>query len=152
MHAARYTRSQVATLLHVTPKTLYNWERDGKIAPPQRDARGWRWYTEEHLRAIRALLTPGQGESLAEVEGSGRTDEMALRLETFALTFSARNCLRGIVTRINADGVTAEVVIDLGHGQEIVAVITRGSVERLGLRVGEPAVAVIKATEVMVAR
>jgi molybdopterin-binding protein len=31
-------------------------------------------------------------------------------------------------------------------------VITRGSVERLGLRVGEPAVAVIKATEVMVAR
>jgi molybdate transport system regulatory protein len=56
------------------------------------------------------------------------------------------------VKSITADGVTAEVVIDLGNGQEIVAVITRGSVERLGLRVGEPAVAVIKATEVMVGR
>jgi molybdate transport system regulatory protein len=152
MHPARYTRSQVATLLHVAPKTLYNWERDGKIAPPQRDARGWRWYTEEQLRAIRALLTPGLPVAAEPAEGGTRTDEMSKRLETFSLAFSARNCLRGTVKSIAADGVTAEVVIDLGHGQEIVAVITRGSVERLGLRVGEPAVAVIKATEVMVAR
>jgi molybdopterin-binding protein len=151
MHAARYTRSQVATLLHVAPKTLYNWERDGKIAPPQRDARGWRWYTEEHLHAIRALLMPGQPDAAAS-GSAARPDEMAARIETFSLAFSARNCLRGTVKRIAADGVTAEVVIDLGRGQEIVAVITRGSVERLGLRVGEPAVAVIKATEVMVAR
>jgi molybdopterin-binding protein len=151
MHAARYTRSQVATLLHVAPKTLYNWERDGKIAPPQRDARGWRWYTEEQLHAIRALLMPGQPDAAAPGPAA-RADEMAGRLETFSLAFSARNCLRGTVKSIAADGITAEVVIELGHGQEIVAVITRGSVERLGLRVGEPAVAVIKATEVMVAR
>jgi molybdopterin-binding protein len=152
MHPARYTRSQVATMLHVAPKTLYNWERDGKIAPPLRDPRGWRWYTDEHLRAIRALLTPGALGDTEPPEGPARPDEMSVRIETFSLAFSARNCLRGTVKSIAADGVTAEVVIDLGHGQEIVAVITRGSVERLALRVGEPAVAVIKATEVMVAR
>lgn len=142
MAAARYTRSQVAALLQIAPKTLYNWEREGKIAPPPRDARGWRRYTEEDLRALRALL--GR-ETAPPAEATGATPWLSL-------SFSARNCLRGTVTRIVADGVTAEVVIDLGHGQEIVAVITRGSVERLGLRVGESAVAVIKATEVMVAR
>lgn len=44
----------------------------------------------------------------------------------------------------------AEVVLDIG-GQEIVAVITRSSVERLGLRVGDHAAAVMKSTEVMIA-
>src|SRR4051812_10354316 len=106
MHPARYTRSQVATLLHVAPKTLYNWERGGKIAPPQRDARGWRWYTDEHLRAIRALLTPGAPEAAEGAEGTTRPDEMAARVETFSLAFSARNCLRGTVKSIAADGVT----------------------------------------------
>ena len=46
----------------------------------------------------------------------------------------------------------AEVTIDLGNGQSIVSVITSGSVERLGLREGDQAVAVIKATEVLIAK
>jgi molybdate transport system regulatory protein len=131
----------------VAPKTLYNWEKAGRVTP-RRDGRGWRWYSEEDLRALRALLAPGGAGPVPEVA----PDAPAPRLEALAMTFSARNCLRGTVKSITADGVTAEVVIDLGNGQEIVAVITRGSVERLGLRVGEPAVAVIKATEVMVGR
>jgi molybdate transport system regulatory protein len=149
MGPARYTRSQVATLCHLAPKTLYNWEKEGKILPPLRDARGWRWYTDEHLRAIRARLAPGGGNPTEASSPSPATDA---RREATAMVCSARNCLRGTVKSIVADGVTAEVVIDLGHGQEIVSVITRGSVERLGLRVGEPAVAIIKATEVMVGR
>jgi molybdopterin-binding protein len=44
----------------------------------------------------------------------------------------------------------AEVRIEVG-GQELTAMITRSSVERLGLAVGDPAYAVVKATEVMVA-
>jgi len=148
MPSARYTRSQVATLLHVAPKTLYNWEKAGRIAP-LRDRRGWRWYTEEHVRSLRAMLAPGEAEPSPEPEAPSAGPSA---LTTLAMTVSARNCLRGTVKRIVADGVTAEVMIDLGNGQEIVAVITRSSVERLGLRVGEPAVAVIKATEVMVGR
>jgi len=45
----------------------------------------------------------------------------------------------------------AEVVVDVS-GQEIVAAITRASVERLGLKEGESVTAIIKATEVMLAR
>ena len=53
---------------------------------------------------------------------------------------------------ISSDGVLAEVVLDLGGGNEIVSVITRTSVERLGLQVGTRAIALIKATEVLLAR
>jgi molybdopterin-binding protein len=45
----------------------------------------------------------------------------------------------------------AEVVIDVG-GQEIVATITKGSAERLKLMKGDTAVAIIKASEVIVGK
>ncbi len=66
------------------------------------------------------------------------------------MKISARNQLPGEITAINIDGVTAEVTMDVGNGLEVTGVITRGSVERLGLEVGSHAVAVIKATDVMV--
>ncbi|MFI5372784.1 MAG: molybdopterin-binding protein, partial [Candidatus Eisenbacteria bacterium] len=64
---------------------------------------------------------------------------------------SARNHLRGRITGIVTDGLMAEVRLEIG-GQELTAVITRRSVERLGLKVGDTAFAVVKATEVMIAR
>lgn len=45
----------------------------------------------------------------------------------------------------------AEVTVDVG-GQDVVAAITRGSAERLGLSEGAEITVVIKATEVMLAR
>jgi len=53
------------------------------------------------------------------------------------------------VKRITTGNVMAEVTIDVG-GQEVVAAITKGSVDRLGLKIGDAVVAVIKATDVMV--
>jgi molybdopterin-binding protein len=64
---------------------------------------------------------------------------------------SARNQLRGRILDIRGDGVMAEVRVDVG-GQELVSVITRSSVERLKLRVGDQILAVIKSTEVMIGR
>lgn len=66
------------------------------------------------------------------------------------MALSARNRLRGTITSIETDGLMAEVVLELGDGQEVTSTITRGSVERLGLEVGDEASAVVKATEVMV--
>ncbi len=63
---------------------------------------------------------------------------------------SARNTLEGTVKQITPGAVNTEVVIELPGGQEIVAIITRSSAERLGLAVGKPAYAVIKASSVMV--
>ena len=62
---------------------------------------------------------------------------------------SARNQLRGTVRSVVIGTVMAEVTIDV-NGVEIVAAITKGSAERLALADGKPAVAIIKATDVMV--
>jgi molybdopterin-binding protein len=67
------------------------------------------------------------------------------------MELSARNQLKGKVTSIRTGEVMAEVAVDVG-GNEIVAAITRGSVERLGMSVGDDVVVVIKATEVMLAK
>lgn len=62
---------------------------------------------------------------------------------------SARNQLRGTVTRIVKGAVNADVILDLGNGQEIFANITNDSVEDLGLEPGSRAIAIIKASFVM---
>jgi molybdopterin-binding protein len=67
------------------------------------------------------------------------------------MEISARNQLRGKVTAIKLGTVMAQVTLQVG-GQEVVSAITRESVDRLGIRVGEEAVALIKATEVMLGK
>jgi molybdopterin-binding protein len=66
------------------------------------------------------------------------------------MRISARNQLRGTVRSLEAGAIMSEVIVDVG-GQEIVAAITRGSAERLGLQEGSEAIVIIKATDVMVA-
>jgi molybdopterin-binding protein len=62
---------------------------------------------------------------------------------------SARNQLPGTIKSITLGAVMAEVVMDVG-GAEVVAAITRNSVETMGLKEGDSVQAVVKATEVMV--
>ena len=64
---------------------------------------------------------------------------------------SARNKLEGTVTSIKLGGVMAEVVVQVGEN-EIVSVVTRTSAEELGLAEGDTVTAIIKSTEVMLAR
>jgi molybdopterin-binding protein len=66
------------------------------------------------------------------------------------MTLSARNRIAGTVTAVETDGLMAEVVVETGDGQDVTAVITANSVERLGIEVGEEVSAVVKATEVMI--
>ena len=62
---------------------------------------------------------------------------------------SARNQLPATVTSVKLGNVMAEVVMSVGDF-ELVAAITRGSVEQLGLKSGDSVKAVIKATEVLI--
>lgn len=63
---------------------------------------------------------------------------------------SARNQLPGTIKSVTLGNVMAEVVVDVGGGIELVAAITRGSAEQLGLRAGDTVKAVVKATEIMI--
>lgn len=66
------------------------------------------------------------------------------------MPLSARNQLPGTVKSIKLGAVMAEVVVDV-NGSEVVAAITRSSVESLGIKEGSRVTAIIKATEVMIA-
>lgn len=68
------------------------------------------------------------------------------------MRISARNQLPGTVTRVDIGAVMSTVVIRLAGGEEVVAAITKDSAEHLELAVGDSVMAVIKATEVMVAK
>jgi molybdopterin-binding protein len=67
------------------------------------------------------------------------------------VTLSGRNQLRGIVEEVRVEGLLAQVKLRVGD-QSLTAIITRDAVDELKLRRGDEALAVIKATEVMIAR
>jgi molybdopterin-binding protein len=62
---------------------------------------------------------------------------------------SARNQMPATIKSIKLGTVMAEVVMSIGD-LELVAIITRGSAENLGLKPGDSVKAIIKSTEVMV--
>jgi molybdopterin-binding protein len=64
---------------------------------------------------------------------------------------SARNRLRGYVDEVRIDGLLAQVRLRVGD-QPLTAVITADAVRALKLRRGDDALAIIKSTEVMIAR
>lgn len=66
------------------------------------------------------------------------------------MPLSARNQFPGKVLSIQRGAVMSEVILDIGGGHQIVSLISTSSVKRLKLKKGGSAVAVIKATEVIV--
>jgi molybdopterin-binding protein len=68
------------------------------------------------------------------------------------MRLSARNQLDGVVVGVDHGAVVSSVVVRLAGGQEVVAVITKDSATELELAEGDAVVAVIKATEVMIAK
>jgi molybdate transport system regulatory protein len=62
---------------------------------------------------------------------------------------SARNQFRGTITRITPGAVNTEVELDIGANQPLIAIITQDSVEQLGLETNSGAIALIKASSVI---
>ena len=63
---------------------------------------------------------------------------------------SARNQLKGKIVSLKTGSVMCEVVVDIGGGNQIVALISASSAKRLKLKKGREALVVIKSTEVMI--
>jgi molybdate transport system regulatory protein len=119
---------QAATYLHLNVKRVQALARAGKL-PGRRVGRRW-------------LFDEGELEAALGRE-SGPSSP--------GLDLSARNQLRGRVLGLTSEGLMTEVRLAVGD-QELTAVITRGSAERLRLRVGDIVYAVIKSTEVMIGK
>jgi molybdopterin-binding protein len=68
------------------------------------------------------------------------------------MKISARNQIKGKVAGVEKGQTTAHVRIDIGHGVIVTASITNEAVDDLALKVGDSAVAIIKASDVMVGK
>jgi molybdopterin-binding protein len=66
------------------------------------------------------------------------------------MRLSARNVLKGKVIKVVHGAVESEVVLELSPGVEIVSTITKASAERMGLKAGDTACAIIKASSVII--
>ena len=119
------TAAEAARALGISVDTLRRWDRAGKLRV-ERDS------------ANRRVV------SAAEVE--------RLRGRVGQETLSARNRFRGIVRSVEVDGLIARVEIDVTEPSRVVAIVTRESVEELGLKPGVSAAGVVKSTSVMVER
>ena len=124
---------QAAALLHLNVKRVQSLARAGRL-PAHRVGRKW-------LFARRAL---------ERMVGAG-ADARPRSAPEGPITLSARNRLLGRITSVTVEGLMAEVRLEVG-GQELTAVITRSSAERLGLHAGEEAYAIVKSTEVMIGK
>jgi len=86
--------------------------------------------------------------ALAKLDGTLDADVFwSLGMKT-----SARNALRGTIARLTTGAINTEVVLQVGEGLEIVAVVTAHSVDDLGLSVGAPAIALIKSSFILLAK
>jgi len=66
------------------------------------------------------------------------------------MKLSARNVLPATIKAITPGAVDSEVVVELALGIEIVSIITKKSAEKLGLKPGAKAYAIVKASNVMI--
>jgi molybdate transport system regulatory protein len=119
---------QAADLLHLNVKRVQSLARSGRL-PAVRVGRKWLFHRDQ----IESLLG-------SPVPTAPPT-----------LSISARNRLRGRISQLRVEGLMAEVQIRIGD-QQLVAVITRSSAERMGLKEGDEVFAVIKSTEVMIGK
>jgi molybdopterin-binding protein len=120
---------QAAEMLGITVETLRRWEADGRLQLT-RSAGGQR-------------LVP-----IAEVSRLLRERRRDV-VDRPIVAQSARNRFPGIVTRVERDGVAAVVEVMAGP-HRLVSLMTAEAVDELDLKVGDEAVCVVKATNVIV--
>ena len=80
----------------------------------------------------------------------GDTDSLYQFLRRISMKVSARNTFSGSVTNITTGAVNAEVTISLKGGVPLIAVVTNGAIENLGLTVGSEVYAIVKASSVII--
>jgi molybdopterin-binding protein len=68
------------------------------------------------------------------------------------MKISARNILKGKVVAVEKGQTTAHVKIEIANGVVVTASITNEAVDDLALRVGDDASAIVKASDVLVAK
>lgn len=75
--------------------------------------------------------------------------DLAPLLRSLSMKATARNQFSGTVTDVSLGPATAQVTVDVGHGHSVTASLTTAAAQRLGVAVGQPALALVKSSEVV---
>lgn len=100
--------------------------------------------TEESVKGLD--LAPGK-----EVYALIKSSFVLLAPASEVGRISARNVLQGTVARREDGAVNSEIVLDLGSGTSIAAIITKESANSLNFKVGDSACALVKASHIILA-
>jgi molybdopterin-binding protein len=119
--------------------TLKQWIHQGKIRTTKTAGGHHRLSEAEVERVLAPQTTPA------------RTRRPAAAPTGQIVVLSGRNRLRGFVEEVRTDGLLGQIRLRIGD-QRLTAVITSDAINELKLRRGDDALAIIKATEVMIAR
>jgi molybdopterin-binding protein len=127
--AARIRVGQAAEMLGVSIETLRRWETEGRLRMERSEG----------------------GQRLIEIDEVARLldERRKASADRPIVAQSARNRFPGIVTRVERDGVAAVVEVIAGP-HRLVSLMTAEAVDELDLKVGDEAVGVVKATNVIV--
>ncbi len=120
---------EAAEMLGVSVETLRRWEADGRLTMERSEG----------------------GQRLVEVREVSRllAERRKATVERPIVAQSARNRFEGVVTRVERDGVAAVVEVMSGP-HRLVSLMTAEAVVEMDLKVGDDAVCVVKATNVIV--
>ena len=132
------TVRQAASRLGVGYSTLKQWIYQGRVRTT-RTPGGHHRIAESELERLVARQTPSP------------TRRRRRARHGVIVSLSGRNQLRGFIDEVRIDGLLAQVRLRVGD-QILTAVITRDAVNELKLRRGDEALAIVKSTEVMIAR
>jgi molybdopterin-binding protein len=139
MNTTLLTVRAAAQRLGVGYSTLKQWIYNGRVRTTT-TAGGHHRVAEAE---VDRLVAKGGGDIPATAKSS--------RPSGLIVALSGRNQLRGFIEEVRTDGLLAQVRLRIGD-QRLTAVITADAVEELKLKRGDYALAIIKSTEVMIAR
>ena len=128
-----------AERLGVGYSTLKRWIGTGRVRTTRTEGGHHRIAEAE----VDRLTTRHKPERQARLQSPSANESIAC--------LSARNRLRGFIEEVRVDGLLAQIRLRVGD-QRLTAVITADAVTALKFRRGDDALAIIKSTEVMIAR
>jgi molybdopterin-binding protein len=135
------TIRSAATRLGVSYSTLKRWVHTGHVRTMRTEG-GHHRVTEAEVDRLLARQAPAPARAAARHSDGDHEPIVGL---------SARNRLHGFVEEVRIDGLLAQVRLRVGL-ERLTAVVTADAVRALGLRRGDDALAIVKSTEVMIAK
>lgn len=99
-----YTINKFSKIIGVTPQTLRNWDRSGKLQPHHTSSNGYRYYSEEQLNSVTGIIEkPRKVFGYCRVSSPKQKDDLERQVEN-------------IKTYLYAQGRPFEIITDIGSG------------------------------------